>query len=190
MTVMFPGLRDSHEAQHTFRALLNALANPGRPQTLPAPEQMPAGYPPSIIGLLSLLDATVMVGFPNAVPDLVQWLVFHTGTSVAPMERADFIYVPQGQARPALASLRQGLLDAPETSATLMLEIPSFSGGRALELSGPGIQTSEIITPVLDPGLISEWQRQSGRFPRGVDIFLLCGTDVIGLPRSTAIREV
>ncbi|MBF0891899.1 phosphonate C-P lyase system protein PhnH [Gluconobacter sp. LMG 1744] len=190
MTVMFPGLRDSHEAQRTFRALLNALAHPGRPQTLPRPERMPEGYPASIIGLLSLLDATVTVGFPAVLADLERWLVFHTGTSVAPMERADFIYVPQGYARPPLASLRQGALDAPETSATLILEIPSFSAGNALELTGPGIQASEIIRPVLDCGLLSEWQRQSGLFPRGVDIFLLCGTDVIGLPRSTAIREV
>lgn len=190
MTSIPPGLRDTHEAQRTFRAMLDALAHPGRPHALPVPEALPPGLCPAGIALLALLDATTTVALPGMDPAVARWLAFHTGVQVVPPAQAMFIYARQGHgARPALATLRHGTPDAPEASATLLLECPSLTQGARLTLTGPGIRTAQAMAPVLDADFVREWQAQATLFPRGVDVFLLCGTEIIGLPRSTAIME-
>ncbi|MBB2196866.1 phosphonate C-P lyase system protein PhnH [Gluconacetobacter sp. 1c LMG 22058] len=192
MSVLLPGLADSHMAQATFRAILDAVAHPGRRYGLPRLAQAPGSLSPAAaITLLTLVDATTPVALPEADRDTAAWLTFHTGAPTAPAEAAAFVLAgpAHGSARPVLASLRQGTFDAPEASATLLLDIASLTDGAPLTLSGPGIAHTQTIAPTLDAAFVAEWRQQGALFPRGVDVFLLCGAEIVGLPRSTCITE-
>jgi alpha-D-ribose 1-methylphosphonate 5-triphosphate synthase subunit PhnH len=181
MTQLEPGFSSPLQAQACFRGMLQALSAPGAAITLPAELSPPAplGKAAAAI-LLTLADPMVSVSLEGAR----DWLVFHTGTRLAELEEADFVFATS---RPPLASLRQGTDDVPEDGATLILEVPAFGTGPNYRLTGPGIE-SEIVTRLpLDAGFLAEWQAQSATAPRGVDILLCAGAQVIGLPRSLNI---
>src|SRR5690606_1233502 len=76
----------------------------------------------------------------------------------------------------------------PDQSCTLLIQLPSLSGGPLLSWRGPGIQTeNRVALPVSD----SFWQERETHndFPRGLDVFFLAGSDLLGLPRSTRVQE-
>jgi alpha-D-ribose 1-methylphosphonate 5-triphosphate synthase subunit PhnH len=100
---------------------------------------------------------------------------------------ADFVLASD---RPALASLRQGSYDEPETSALLILQVASFEGGRRVRLSGPGIETAALLDLPMDDSFIREWTAQRRRSPLGVDVLLCAAERVAALPRSVMIEAV
>lgn len=195
MTTLLRGLSDTHVAQNAFRVLLDALAHPGRRYTMPGIEVAPKGLSPAAaVALLTLVDASTPLALLGAHADTVEWMRFHTGARIVAPEIATFIHVPQmlPQAagdRLSLASLLQGGIDTPEASATLLLDVASLDDGRELQLTGPGIETERHVRPRLDRALVRELQDQAERFPRGVDVFLVCCNEVLGLPRSTSVLE-
>lgn len=75
----------------------------------------------------------------------------------------------------------------PDQGATVIAPA-SFGEGRTLRLTGPGIETFAILAVGgLAEGL---WPLRAARcrYPAGFDLFLTCGAQVIGLPRSTRIE--
>jgi len=115
---------------------------------------------------------------------------FHTGAPVVePPDRAQFAFA-NAASLPRLDQFNLGSQEYPDRSTTIILELPSLSGGLDLTLSGPGIKTTITISPQgLPADFVAQWAANRELFPLGVDLLLVSGGQVIGLPRSTRIGE-
>lgn len=191
-----PGFSDPVAmSQSVFRAGLHALARPGKPVRIASDATAPQGVEPAACALLlSLLDQdTVLFVSPSHGHAVAAYFRFHTGcmlTETAP--EADFLYFGAQDAWPDLSTLNLGSEYAPDRSATLVREVTSLTPEAAqnsVRLSGPGIpDRAAISADQLDAAFIAQWRSLRGLFPRGVDLFVTCGHDLCGLPRTTQIE--
>lgn len=187
---MTPGFDDPvAQTQSAFRALMEAMARPGRIQTLPAPAAVPDGLHAAAAAImLTLADADTRL-WTDAPLRARDWIVFHTGVQLADAPEDADVLLATGTP-PALLRLRAGTDEAPQDGATLVLQLPGLDGGAEWRLAGPGIADRHALRPHgLPPGFIAEWARNGARFPRGCDLFLVSGRQVAGLPRTTRIEE-
>ena len=179
------------QSQQAFRALLDAMARPGRVTTVETETGHPDNLSPALAAaLLTLadLDTPVWLG-PGFDSEAVKtWLRFHSGAPLATKpDQAAFALLDAAQ-MPALDTFSFGTDESPERGATLFIQVPDLAGATAMIWRGPGIKDS-IAMPLcgLDQTV---WQQRATlaiEFPRGVDLYLGCGRDLIALPRSTAI---
>lgn len=182
-----------HQSQLGFRALLDAMARPGRIARAQIELGRPEGMAPALAAaVLTLADFETPVWFGPGfdAPERQQWLRFHTGAPLATTPAAAaFALLDATQSLPLLDMFSLGSDEAPERGATLLIQVENLRGAAAMTWSGPGIKDS-IAMPLC--GLPEPVWRQramlSAAFPRGLDIYLCCGNELIGLPRSTAIR--
>jgi len=180
------------QSQLAFRALLDAMARPGRLTCIPGGTGHPAGMAPALAAAaltLCDLDTPVWLG-PGCDGDAVRnWLRFHTGAPlVADAAAADFVLIDAAAGLPAPDIFSLGSDAAPERGATLLIQTATLQGAAAMIWRGPGIRDA-VAMP--DCGLADRFWRVraalSGAFPRGFDLYLFAGSDLIGLPRSTSI---
>jgi alpha-D-ribose 1-methylphosphonate 5-triphosphate synthase subunit PhnH len=187
-----PGFDDPvRQSQQAFRALLDAMARPGRVTAMDCDSGHPDGLNPVLAAaLLALadLDTPVWLGAGFDSDAVKAWLRFHSGAPLAARpDQAAFALLDAAR-MPALESFSFGTDEAPERGATLLIQVPALTGASAMTWRGPGIRES-IGMPLcgLDESL---WRRRAAlpvEFPRGLDLYLGCGREVVGLPRSTAI---
>ena len=180
-------------AQTVFRALMDAFANPGRAQAL----QAPLAGPPELSAGLAALILTLCDHDPplwldpalRASEALATWIRFHTGAPlIADPSRAHFAFATAAERLPPLAHFAAGTDDYPDRSTTIALAVPALDGGPVLTLRGPGIDGVASIAPVgLPDDFITQWVDNGALFPRGIDLLLVAGDRVMGLPRSTRI---
>lgn len=181
-----------HDAQRAFRALLEAMARPGRIATLPAlAEPPPAPFAPAAASVaLALCDADtpVWLDAAHAAGDVPAWLRFHCGCRiVAAPGQAAFAFAAASP--PAMAALDAGSDLYPDTSATLVLQVQLFGAGTALRLSGPGIPGTNVTRVAgLPEAFLAERAANRALYPRGVDCLLVAGADALCLPRSTVVE--
>lgn len=193
MLTQLPGFADPvHDSQQTFRALLDALAQPGLCQTTVAVAP-PAGLTPSCAAAaLTLLDLETTVwlqpGLPQAVSD---WLLFHTGChfTEAP-QAADFALIGQMATAPPLTAFGWGSPEYPEASTSLLVQLPTLQGGRPATLQGPGILAERAIALPVPDDFWAQWQAMTSRYPLGVDSWWLSGDQVLGLPRTARLQTL
>ncbi len=188
-----PGFADPvGAAQATFRAVLTAMAEPGRIMRLDL-----ALEPPRPLGLaaaaiaLSLLDGDTPLWCDPASQPAAASLRFHTGAPlVAAPERARFALIAAPGAAPSLAAFDAGSDEYPDRSATLIVAVERLGAGETLSLRGPGIPERRALAAAgLPAGFRREWRANHARFPRGIDIVLTAGDRLAGLPRSVEIVE-
>ncbi|MBT9289773.1 phosphonate C-P lyase system protein PhnH [Prosthecodimorpha staleyi] len=184
-----------HEAQATFRAAMRAFAEPGLAQMVEPALLAPAPLQPATAALLlALADFETPIWLDPAalaVEGLADFLRFQTGAPiVADAGRAAFGVITEPAAFTGFAAFAQGTLDYPDRSTTLILQVETLSAEGPLELVGPGIASRRRlgIRPEI-PGLASALSANHGMFPRGVDLLLVAGDTVVGLPRSTRVTE-
>ena len=180
------------DSQAAFRGCLAALAIPGTVARLgaglaPAPPLDPA----AAALLLALLDQDTRLWLsPGAAAGrAAASLKFHTGCSLAaaPCE-ADFALVASVDELPPLAEFNADAREYPERSATVVLQVPELAE-RGWKLTGPGIRgAARLAVPALGAGFLEQWERNRARFPRGVDLYLVCGDRLCELPRTTRIE--
>lgn len=181
-------------AQSAFRAVMDALANPGTVQRLPETAG-PARLKQGLAALaLTLVDHDTPVWLEPALAEddaVLHWLAFQTGAPlVTDPARAHFALVVDASGLPQFQSFAQGTNEYPDRSTTAMLRVPSLVGGRELLLRGPGIKAMRSIAPQgLPEDFLAQWTANRALFPRGIDLLLVCGRELIGLPRSTRISE-
>lgn len=191
-----PGFADPvHEAQATFRAVLDALAEPGTVRPVAGIAAAPAPLSPvaaAVIATLADWETTVWRDPALARPEIDAWLAFHTGAPlVEAADRAAFALLAEPATAPAWESFGLGTDVDPSTSTTLILQIAGFGEGRRLRLSGPGIETTrEIAVAGLPADLVERGAANRALFPRGVDLVLAGPDAVVGLPRTTRIEEI
>lgn len=187
------GLRDPvHDAQQAFRVALDAMARPGRLQSLGRPIAcLPLGAALSHL-LLTLTDEDTPVWWQQEDEALHYWLRFHTGAAaVADPGAAAFAVITDAARLPHLAQFQAGSAAAPEQSCTLLVEVPALRGGPALRGHGPGIQEQVTLSVAgLPDGFWPQWQASHAGFPQGVDVFFTCGDQLIAMPRSTRVGRL
>jgi alpha-D-ribose 1-methylphosphonate 5-triphosphate synthase subunit PhnH len=180
------------QSQASFRALLDAMARPGCIASIAGDIGRPDGVTQALAAAaltLCDLDTPVWLGPGFDTPALKNWLRFHTGAPVvAQAGAAQFALLNAGQPLPNLENFAQGSDEAPEKGATLLIQVATLQGKTAMQWRGPGIKDGVAMPPCGLP--MAFWQQRaalSAAFPRGLDLYLCCSTDLIGLPRSTAI---
>lgn len=164
------------------------MAHPGSIATIPADVAAPGSLGTAQAALLlTLADADTPVLIPAAPPTLSAWLAFHTGARLATAaDDAVFALVGCGGALPE--GLPLGTQDYPDRAATLVLEVEAFGRGETLRLSGPGINgRTELTVAGLPEGLTTLLADNRTLFPRGIDVLLTAGRDLVALPRSTRL---
>ncbi len=189
MSLDRPGFTDPVlQSQAAFRAVLEALSRPGRRQSLGADLHPPARLSQAAAAvLLTLVDGDTVLHLADDTQDAAPWLQFHAGTQLGSLEHADFVLA---RTLPDLGLLAQGTDDAPELSATVILEVSGFDEGSRYVLAGPGLQSPSPVTiSGLPEDFLSRWQRNHALYPTGVDLILCHGTEIMAFPRSLTVME-
>ena len=175
------------DGQACFRAVLDALAHPGRIVAAAAPEPPPPLDPATAAVLLTLVDAETPLWLGDAAAPARDWIAFHCAAPLAARDDAAFgLELGAG----TLAGFRTGTDDAPEDGATVILQVAALGRGRAMRLSGPGLAAPAVLrVEGLAPGFMAEWAGNHAAFPRGVDLILCAGSQLAALPRSVRAEE-
>ncbi len=182
-------------SQATFREVLQAMSRPGIPVRL---SQHPAA-PPELPGALATIALTLCdYETPIWIDEELsrhaavrRYLSFNTGAPIAgcPSE-ASFALCTSAQSMPRFAQFAQGTLEYPDRSTTVIAMIEALSGGPSVALEGPGIDGRISIAPIPLPIDFSERLKCNREmFPRGIDLVLVCGDQIVGLPRSVRVLE-
>ena len=176
------------EAQACFRALLDAMARPGRLHQAGEALQPPAPLAAATAAtLLTLVDAEAPLWLDPAAADAWPWLAFHCGATQAEPGAAAFLCA---LAMPPLDGLNHGSDAGPEDSATLILQVAALGSGRRYRLSGPGLDGTGLLhVSGLPDDFARQWAANGALFPRGIDLVLCAGTALCALPRSTAVGD-
>ncbi|MFB0488882.1 alpha-D-ribose 1-methylphosphonate 5-triphosphate synthase subunit PhnH [Methylobacterium sp. OAE515] len=194
--MLAPGFADPvHDAQAAFRAVMDALARPGRIRPLDPGLTPPAPLTPELAAVaLALTDAETPVWLDAALadaPEVAAYLRFHTGAPLTDdPARAAFALVREPARCPSLGCFAPGTPAYPDTSTTLVLALDAITSGAGLHLTGPGIAGSArmALTP-LRAGFVGQLAENRADFPLGVDLILTAPGQVAGLPRSTVVTE-
>lgn len=182
-----------YDAQTCFRALMDALANPGAIQPLTAETQPPLPLTPELGAIAQALfdhDTKVWLDSRLAASSAVrEWLAFQTGLElVAEVGEAHFALISDIAQMPPLDVFARGTSEYPDRSATIIMALDGFAGTQVLQLQGPGIEYVRDFAPSALPVRFNEqWATNAALFPRGVDLVFAAPKAVAALPRSTKL---
>lgn len=195
--VITPGFKETvHDAQASFREVLDALSRPGTIRTLPAPLSTPASLSPALTAIILTLadyDTPIWLDEPTLTSGAAAYFAFHCGCRVTSSpDEAVFVISGTANRRPRLADLSQGTPEYPDRSATLLIDVGSFEqGADRVRLSGPGVRESLTVSiKAPDDRFWCDMEENHGRYPLGVDVILCADHQVIALPRSTKVERL
>ncbi|MEO1621308.1 MAG: phosphonate C-P lyase system protein PhnH [Cyanobacteria bacterium J06632_3] len=187
-TTTLPGFQDAvHDAQRTFRSLLEALAHPGqvyRPEVNITP---PPGLTVACAAAcLTLMDLETVVWLSPSLNSAVKdWLRFHTGCRFTQEpNNATFAVIDNISTDFRLADFNWGSAEDPEQSTTLLIQVEDLTSGDVKTLKGPGILEQASFSPNLSATFWQQWGKNNAAYPLGVDCFLFTQDSVVGLPRT------
>ena len=192
MVTQLAGFIDTvHDAQQTFRALLDALARPGMLQTTVSLKP-PAGLVPSCAAAcLTLLDLETLVWLqPGLTEDVRSWLVFHTGCRFTHNpQTADFALIWDIDNAPNLDEFAWGNAEYPEASTSLLIQLPTLTDGESISLKGPGILESIEVKLPLSAAFWQQWETMTDEYPLGLDCWCFAQQQIMGLPRTARVKR-
>lgn len=182
------------QSQGAFRALLAALAEPGLLHDVGHAVEAPVGLEAATaVALLTLADYETPIWLPAALRDgpAGAWLRFHCGAAlVDDPAKAAFAVIDGAATEPKLAAFNAGDDQFPDRSTTVLVQCAGLEGGETVTLEGPGISGQRSIAPAgLRAGFWGEVADNASLYPLGVDLLLVHGGQLLGLPRSTQIVE-
>lgn len=191
---LLPGFNEpAQKSQTTFKALLEALARPGRLFTLPAPETVVPGLSPASAAIaLTIIDFETPVWLDKSSQLAAEYIQFHCGCHIVDdPKQATFAFAISFDALPPLEHFKLGTDEEPEDSTTLVVGVASLANESSLALTGPGIENEHCLKAagLTDPR-IRERAALSPLFPRGLDFFLTCEHQVVGISRTTQIKTI
>jgi alpha-D-ribose 1-methylphosphonate 5-triphosphate synthase subunit PhnH len=195
--MLLPAFADPvFDAQSTFRVIMTAMANPGRildlPDLLPA---FTAGERGVAAALLTLADFETPLWLPPHLRDsaLGRAIRFHTGAPMVEPRAATFAVLSGEGEEPPLEAFSIGDDRYPDRSATILRVCESLTAPGDVRLSGPGIpgsRTLRVTGPGIDGGFWRALAANHALYPVGVDVLLVCGLRVVGLPRSCRVDMI
>ncbi|UXN59783.1 phosphonate C-P lyase system protein PhnH [Phyllobacterium zundukense] len=183
-------------SQEVFRALMDAMASPGRVieiGNLAAAPSPISSVAASVAATLFDHDATVWCDKSiTSSAAAIGWLKFHTGLELTsnPSD-AQFALIGDLETMPSLESFAKGTSEYPDRSTTIILQVNGFNGPEELTLSGPGIENRQAFAPSKLPKMfVDQWTANRGAFPRGVDLIFAGKGALAALPRATRISKM
>lgn len=181
------------DAQRTFRAALDAMAHPGRVARVTSGLEAPPPLGTAAAALcLTLADPDTVIWLDSgaASPAVVEYLRFHCGCPLATTARvADFAVIAAPRALPSWEVFPEGTEEEPERGATLIVQVDSLRAGVGRRLTGPGIETEcRLAAEGLPEAAWRVLGAVPGRFPRGLDAYLVAGDELVAIPRTTQIE--
>jgi alpha-D-ribose 1-methylphosphonate 5-triphosphate synthase subunit PhnH len=181
------------QSQAAFRLVMDAMAQPGRIVDLGHSAQAPAPLEPAAAAVVATLaDYDTLVWFEdNGTDAAASWLTFHTGAAVT-KDPSTVIFAVLSKNSPVSGwwNFTMGSLSYPDRSATLVLPVESLRDGTPLTIRGPGIETAATIAPRgLPDGFTETMAINATRFPLGFDLLMICGSELLALPRTTRLVE-
>ncbi|NGP16912.1 phosphonate C-P lyase system protein PhnH [Devosia aurantiaca] len=181
-----------HDAQQAFRAILDALARPGTTHALASAQEKIGTISADLSSvMLTVTDHDTPIWLsPNLLNDITRQAIgFHAGAPIT-SDPAQAMFAFIEGALPSLDQFNLGTQDYPDRSTTLVVALPALEGGSELILRGPGIEDHWHISPQgLPDDFVTQWSANRDLFPRGVDMLLVSGGKVMGLPRTVRIGE-
>jgi alpha-D-ribose 1-methylphosphonate 5-triphosphate synthase subunit PhnH len=180
-------------SQDIFRGILEASSQPGRIVVLrDYLSHTPYSNYAALQILMAILDSetTLFAGTSFQERGFTDYLRFHTASR--PMDaKEDAMFVWLGADESVdLKHLLLGTNEYPEQGATLIIDVPYLKVGMGeITLTGPGIQHPILMDRQGLP--LSFWEQRrelQNYFPRGIDLFLCSGNQVLGIPRSTKVE--
>ena len=185
----------SQESQTIFRAVMQAMAQPGRAGSLDVGFRTPAPLGPTAGAiLLCLADFETPIWLDEALSTqerVIDFLRFHTGARLTnDPQMATLAVIADAERAPQLSAFAQGTPDYPDRSTTVIFQVETLDG-QDFRLAGPGIdgETSFGASP-LPEDFAQQLASNNARFPLGVDVILAGQNQIAALPRSTRIVEV
>lgn len=193
MITQLPGFANPViDSQETFRALLAAMAQPGKCFEINITHDFKINNvePAYAAACLTLLDLETRVWLQQGFSqEFKAWLLFHAGCNfVSTPNFADFALINNVEALPELSNFYLGTADKPEGSTTLLIPVANWQGGKSVRLIGPGILDNHLISPQLPVNFWDCWQVNHQAYPQGVDIFLFSKNQIMGLPRTVSFH--
>lgn len=174
------------DSQKVFRCLLEAMANPGRRCSIQLQSEKLFGDAPEMLAVaVTLLDAGVSFCAPEN-PTLTEQILLLTHAKPVSPEEADYLFVTSVDQLPTvIQSAKEGTLENPHASATLIVGLTEGRDERTVRLSGPGVD-GQLITPL--PNALAQAvqlrDEQDYEYPQGIDyIFLLPESELLCIPR-------
>lgn len=189
-----PGFTDPvFDAQAVFRAAMLATAYPGRIMTLDRSFAAPKPFSSATAALcLTLMDFETPTWLDKqaAAGDAPAWLRFHCGLPLAEeTATARFAVIADPAKMPRIFTFHPGDVEYPDRSSTLIIQVPSLTGGTATTWTGPGIKSSASAAIAGLPAWFwSDWDLNRELYPRGVDVMFTSGNAFIGLPRTITVE--
>ena len=180
------------DSQRNFRELLQAMARPAAPRTMPVVAPAPAPLLPTTMAvLLTMCDADTTLWLQETNDEVATHLRFHTGLRLAQNAiDADFALITKSASMPPLKAFAHGDLRYPDRSATLIVQVDGFHANAGKRFVGPGIRDVEQL---LIEGLPSGfWQQRASmctQLPLGIDLIFIAGERMVALPRTTRVLE-
>lgn len=183
------------DGQRVFRAVMDALARPGRIVSLDVECAPPAPLPPGLAAVALALadaDAPLWLDASLASDDVAAYLRFHTGARiVAEAAGAAFALIGDPAGCPAPEAFEAGDPDYPDRSTTLVIALDRIEPEGDFVLAGPGIAgrgSLGLHPPVR--GLLALMRANAAGFPLGLDCLFVAPGALTALPRSTRlVRE-
>ena len=192
MLTRLPGFKDPvHDAQQTFRALLDALARPGIPQTTAVLTPPPKLFPSCAAACLTLLDLETTLWLQPGIPEAVKsWLLFHTSCQFTTHpQAANFALIWDIATAPSLDTFQLGTPEYPEASTSLFIQLPALQEGPPMALQGPGMLNTLTINLPLPLEFWQQWQQMTAHYPLGIDSWCFAKDYVLGLPRTVRLTQ-
>ncbi|MGM0875827.1 MAG: phosphonate C-P lyase system protein PhnH [Bacillota bacterium] len=189
-----------HGTQQIYRKLLDCMARPGKVQNIYNSIYMVEdihGFSPALIGIaFTLIDREVNFHvIANQRIEVAQYLKWKTFSKHEDITNAPYILIQNQledhEINELMMQVNRGTLEDPHSSATIILNVKSFSEGKNLQFSGPGISGKrDCSIEGLSNAWIVERELANKEYPMGVDFILTTETgDMIAIPRTTLIES-
>lgn len=173
------------EAARAFRAVLDAMARPGKIVDIAGGAAPAPISPAAATVMLTLCDGETPLYLAPSYDGAAirQWIAFHIGAPIVGREQAMFALGNWAALAPP-TGFAIGTPEYPDRSATLIVEVGSLTTEGA-RLTGPGIK-AEAYLNLPETGFFA---RNAALFPLGVDCLFTCGGRLAALPRSTRVED-
>lgn len=178
-----------HDGREVFLACMQALCAPGTaidlPRTPGLSDRRELDGAAAI--LLALLDRGLALGVSGSVAAqrMAASLCSLTGARCTDIGRANWVLV-DGHAGEAITCAPRGSAFAPETGATVVI---AASGDTVpMLVLGPGVPGVNRTAIPLDLAAVRAFSTANAQSPCGVDLLVVNGNQVTGLPRSVTVR--
>ncbi|WP_425425949.1 phosphonate C-P lyase system protein PhnH [Alloyangia pacifica] len=173
------------QAARAFRAALEAMARPGKIETVEGAEG-PGISTAAAVLLLTLCDRETPIHLaPGCNSDALRhWIAFHIGAPVVAADEAMFA-LGSWQALKPLDRYRIGTAEYPDRSVTLIVEVAALESA-GMKLTGPGIETEAALSlPEVEA-----FARNGLLFPLGWDCYFTAQDRLAAVPRTTKVEAL